>query len=76
MGILLISGDEDPVGDGGKGVKLVGMSMKKAGLNYVDINIYTGGRHDILHEKTSGISGNVSQKINNWISDNYNVKRV
>lgn len=48
--ILLISGDKDPVGGCGKGVKRTYDSFKKAGIHDVSIKLYPNLRHDILHE--------------------------
>ena len=48
--ILLISGQDDPVGDGGKGVQAIYQHMRKAGLNKVTMKLYPGARHDLLHE--------------------------
>jgi len=50
MPILLISGGDDPVGDQGKGIDMTKNSLEKAGIKKVDVKIYTGLRHDILHE--------------------------
>jgi alpha-beta hydrolase superfamily lysophospholipase len=67
MPVLLISGANDPVGDAGKGVKLVESSMKKSGLRKVELELYTGGRHDILHEEKLGIADNVCGRIKSWM---------
>lgn len=48
--ILLISGDRDPVGDMGKGVKWVYEMYKSLGLNDVNISLYKDGRHEILND--------------------------
>lgn len=63
MKVLLLSGEEDPVGDAGKGVRMVEKAMKKAGLRNINVKIYPGGRHDVLHECESGISANVCDVI-------------
>ena len=49
--VLLISGDMDPVGDCGKGVKATENALKKAGVKDISVKMYPGLRHDILHEK-------------------------
>ena len=49
--ILLISGNNDPVGESGKGVKRTYDSLKKAGVENVAMKLYPGLRHDILREK-------------------------
>ena len=53
MPVLFISGDCDPVGDMGKGVRKAYDCFKKAGLRDVSIKLYHGLRHEILNEKTN-----------------------
>lgn len=48
--ILLISGDCDPVGEMGKGVKRVYNSFKRLGLSDVTMKLYHGARHELIHE--------------------------
>jgi alpha-beta hydrolase superfamily lysophospholipase len=52
--ILLISGQDDPVGDGGKGVQAIYNRMKKTGIENVTLKLFPGARHDLLHEEASG----------------------
>jgi len=52
--VLLLSGQEDPVGSGGKGVKAVYSAMKKAGFENVGMRLIPGARHIVLSEKASG----------------------
>ncbi len=47
--ILLVSGEEDPVGDYGAGVTKVFESLKAAGAN-VQMKLYPGVRHEILND--------------------------
>jgi alpha-beta hydrolase superfamily lysophospholipase len=47
--ILFISGDEDPVGDMGKGIEKITNTYKSLGYN-VKVILYKGGRHEILNE--------------------------
>ncbi len=49
--VLLFSGDMDPVGGYGKGVKKVYERMQKAGCN-VRLKLYEGGRHE-MHNETN-----------------------
>ena len=46
---LVISGDTDPVGDFGKGVRYVYDNMKKHGAS-VDLKLYEGARHELFNE--------------------------
>jgi len=50
--VLFIAGDQDPVGDMGKGVQKACDFFKKAGLRDVNIKLYHGLRHEILNETT------------------------
>lgn len=48
--ILLFSGDKDPVGSCGKGVKKVADAFRKAGVTDVTLTLYPDGRHEMLNE--------------------------
>ena len=48
--ILFISGEMDPVGDCGKGVKRAYESFRKAGVRNVSLKLYPELRHEILNE--------------------------
>ena len=48
--ILLLAGQEDPVGDRGKGVQRFYDRMRKAGLQAVTFRFFPEARHDLLHE--------------------------
>lgn len=48
--ILITSGAEDPVGEYGKGPKLVYDSYKELGIKDVSIKLYDTDRHEILNE--------------------------
>lgn len=64
--ILLISGQDDPVGDGGKGVQEISRRMKKSGMENVTVKLFPGARHDLLHEEKNG--ADTSRKfIAEWI---------
>ncbi len=47
--ILLFSGDSDPVGNNGKGVKQVNRRLKATGHSTC-LKLYPGGRHEMLNE--------------------------
>lgn len=47
---LMVSGEEDPVGAYGSGVKAAYESMKSAGMNRLEMKLYPGDRHEILNE--------------------------
>jgi alpha-beta hydrolase superfamily lysophospholipase len=48
--IYLFAGDRDPVGDMGRGVERLCESYREAGLRDVELRLYPGGRHEMLHE--------------------------
>lgn len=48
--IYLFSGDRDPVGASGVGVKKVLGFFRRAGAKDVSIKLYPGGRHEMLNE--------------------------
>ena len=48
--ILFLSGDKDPVGEQGKGVKRIYKCFENAGIKDIDMRLYSGLRHDILRE--------------------------
>ena len=48
--ILLLSGQQDPVGDGGQGVKAIHRQMLKSGMRQAQLHLIPGARHDLLHE--------------------------
>lgn len=50
MPLLLISGDRDPVGKYGDGVRRVVQLYRSAGLRNIDVVFYKNARHEILNE--------------------------
>ncbi len=48
--VYFFSGDADPVGDMGRGVRKVYDMFKRAGCREVEIKLYEGGRHEMLNE--------------------------
>ena len=64
--ILLISGQDDPVGDGGKGVQAIYNRMKKTGMENVTLKLFPGARHDLLHEEKGGAE-EARKLIAEWI---------
>ena len=48
--VFFIAGDQDPVGDMGKGVRKAHDCFKKAGIRDLSIKLYHGLRHEILNE--------------------------
>lgn len=48
--ILFVSGDEDPVGNYGRSVKMVAEKYQRAGVRDVTCRLYPQARHEILNE--------------------------
>lgn len=62
--VFFVSGDADPVGGYGKGVKKAYRSLRSAGLRDIRIKLYKGGRHELLNETNRQ---EVTLDIYNWI---------
>lgn len=64
--ILLISGDKDPVGGYGEGVRSVARMYHAAGQKNVDVIFYRDGRHELINELNHlDVFGDVSR----WLED-------
>ena len=48
--LLFLSGDADPVGEQGKGVRRAIQSLKDAGVQNIESIFYPGARHELLVE--------------------------
>ena len=64
--ILFVSGQDDPVGDFGKGVQAAYESVKKIGCKNVDIKLYPNDRHEILNELDRK---QVYEDLYNWMQN-------
>ena len=64
--VLFISGEMDPVGDCGKGVKLAYESFCTTGVQDVSLKLYPELRHEILCEKEKEL---VFEDIYQWLKD-------
>ena len=65
--VLLLSGENDPVGNDGKGVKAVYQQLKKQGLTNVTLKLFPSARHDLLHEKKSGSAEDAIKTLIRWM---------
>lgn len=63
------SGDADPVGNYGKGVRAAYDSLKKAGMNQLSLKLYESDRHELLNEKDRG---QVMEDFWQWIEKTVN----
>ena len=48
--VFFVAGEEDPVGDFGKGVRRAAQMCRDAGVQRVDLKLYPKDRHEILNE--------------------------
>lgn len=51
--VLLLSGQDDSVGDSVKGVLVVKQYMEKAGIRSVTMQLLPNARHDLLHKEST-----------------------
>lgn len=66
--VLLLSGQQDPVGDMGKGVLRVKQHMEQARIQTVTMKLFPNVRHDLLHEEESGVAEEVRKIILDWVA--------
>lgn len=64
--VFMVSGDADPVGDYGKGVRKAYDTLLAAGLEDIRLKMYEGGRHELLNETNRG---EVMEDIYRWLED-------
>ncbi|MEE6453154.1 alpha/beta hydrolase [Gottfriedia acidiceleris] len=64
--IYIFSGDKDPVGQNGDGVKKVYELYKEIGCTNVKLKLYEEGRHEMLHETNKD---EVHQDVKTWIEE-------
>lgn len=65
--ILLVSGDQDPVGDYGRGVRKVYDRLRRSGVRHVQLKLYPGARHEVLNELNwQQVYGDVLDFLQQW----------
>lgn len=64
MPVYMFSGDKDPVGDYGKGIRNVEKLFADAGMQDVTVQLYPGGRHEMLNETNRDM---VMADLLNWV---------
>ena len=62
--IFVLSGEKDPVGDNGKGVRQVVEQYRTAGVRHVEMHLYPLARHEILNETNRD---EVMKDISTWL---------
>jgi alpha-beta hydrolase superfamily lysophospholipase len=63
---LIISGEEDPVGEKGKGPRRLEKMYKKLGVKDVTLVLYPNMRHEIHNEKGHDV---VYRQISDFLND-------
>lgn len=67
--MLIISGDKDPVGENGSGVRMVYERYNAAGVSDMTLGLYDGARHEILHETNRiEVFGDILEWMEQYIS--------
>ena len=61
--ILILSGDADPVGENGKGVRRFEKMLKKIGMRKVTCKLYPENRHELINDLDKQ---EVFQDIRKW----------
>ncbi len=70
--ILVISGNQDPVSDMGKGINNLEQIFKKEGVSDLTVKLYDGARHELLNEINRD---EVMMDIKNWIDGVLKIER-
>lgn len=69
--VYIFAGDQDPVGNYGKGIKQLAEIYRKQGLQDVNYKLYPGGRHEMLNEINRE---EVARDILNWLKQHTNTQ--
>ena len=64
--LLLLAGEDDPVGDYGVGVRKVACRLLRAGIQNLSCRLYPNMRHEVLNERSRL---QVYQDVENWIRE-------
>lgn len=64
--VYFFSGDQDPVGQMGEGVKKTADSFRRAGVRSATVRLYPGGRHEMLNETNRE---EVISDLLSWLQD-------
>ena len=67
--ILLLSGQDDPVGDFGKGVTTVYKAATAAGIADLQMKLYPHARHILLREEQCGAAPQAREDIALWLNN-------
>lgn len=71
--ILIVSGEDDPVGNLGNGVKKVYQKFVQAGIKDVVCHLFPNDRHEILNETDRE---DVYTYIGDWLDEHYELEKI
>ena len=71
--ILIVSGEDDPVGNLGAGVKKVYQKFVQAGIKDVVCHLFPNDRHEILNETDRE---DVYAYISDWLDEHYELEKI
>ncbi|GAB3187330.1 hypothetical protein GCM10027061_03350 [Nesterenkonia suensis] len=63
--VLIISGQDDPLADGGRLLELLAQRYREAGLTDVTLSVHLGARHEIFNETTRE---EITQEVLRWMA--------
>lgn len=61
--LLILSGEEDPVGENGKGVRRFTAMLRKIGMKNITCTLYPKNRHELIHDLDKE---QVKEEIRDW----------
>lgn len=73
--VLLLSGEQDPVGSNGKGVRAVYRQLTKAGMTDVTMELFPDARHDLFHERASQGAEKATATVLSWVEQHLLAER-
>lgn len=62
--MLFVSGENDPIGNMGRGIRHIISNLQKQGFNNVNTRLYPNMRHEPLHEQNNNV---VYRDILHWL---------
>ncbi|CAN7687593.1 lysophospholipase [Paenibacillus sp. LjRoot56] len=67
--IYIFSGEDDPVGGQGKGIRSLIKTYEKLGIQDISYKLYPGGRHEMLNEiNRDEVMGDIVARLDSWIA--------
>ena len=67
MPVVILSGQDDPVGDMGRGVRAVQKQLESAGVKRVSMHLLPEARHIVLSENESGAADKAYAVLAEWL---------